>query len=983
MAAPIIKTSFAAGELTPSLQGRVDLAKYQVGAAVMRNFFVDPRGGATTRPGTRHVAQSRPGIGTPVPRLVPFVFNSQQAYVLELHAGRMRVIFDGAVVTRAPFAIAAAGNAASGVQLRLVVAGHDFVAGDMVRLDSVAGLARPSGISAVNGRTFLVSHVDGTEVYLSEQDSDAGYRRVDPSGWTPFVSGIVSKVFEILTPWASDDLFSLNFVQSADVMTVTHLDYPAYDIKRYAAADWRIEPEVYGAQVPPPTDVLATPLATGDAATQLFFYPYVVTALDANGRESAVGAGASCVNKALDPSLALPGGGTVSRVNQITWTAVPGATQYRVYKAQPIPDGLQGTGPYTYGVVGNVFTIQFTDVNYAPDFTQGPPVPRDPFNGGAANRPNCCAYLQQRRVFGGSRENPSTLWLSRPGQFTNFNVSEPTQDDDAITAALNATEVNTITSLITAPGGLLALTSGGAYLITGEGGVTPSTLNAQPQAFVGAQDGLQPLRVGNQLLYAQSRGSIVAELAYNFYSSTFASQDISVLSAHLLENHRIVQWVYAGEPFHMVWAVRDDGVLLSLTYLKEQEVYGWARHDTHGSVVSIATIPEGREDAVYLVVKRLTGIGYTYHVERMVQRVGAGDPVAAIPATAEAAWCVDGGAAYEPQPRNGWLDVVSVDRGLLIEPAVGHGGVGYVNPVVEINDPTGTGGDVRASIFNGVINGAVLINGGRGYSDPRLIVRDASGSGAALTVALATYMTFTSPTPPEAIGAVVRVRGGKGRVEAIEGQSFRCRMERMPTAMANGETPDQMLRAEPGTWTVSYDVTRVGGLDHLNGSTVQVLADGQVHAPRQVVNGEVALDIPASHVIVGQGFTAQLQTMPVEIPQGSTLQGRRKSVSKVVVRLRESRGLVVGQSWNDLFELPQREHEPWGAPTRLQRGGQALQAAYEGAPLALEPLVTDDLEVPIQTDWTETGVICIQQSWPLPATVLAVIPFLTPGDTTQ
>jgi hypothetical protein len=94
----LIQTSFAAGEISPSVWARVDLAKYKVGAATMRNFFVDYRGGAASRPGTRYVATSATPASGPPPRLVPFQFSTLQSYVLEFGAGYIAFYKNGAQV---------------------------------------------------------------------------------------------------------------------------------------------------------------------------------------------------------------------------------------------------------------------------------------------------------------------------------------------------------------------------------------------------------------------------------------------------------------------------------------------------------------------------------------------------------------------------------------------------------------------------------------------------------------------------------------------------------------------------------------------------------------------------------------------------------------------------------------------------------------------------------------------------------------------
>ena len=79
--ASVIQTSFNAGELSPTLDGRVDLAKYGSGCSKMENFIPLVQGGARKRSGTRFVKEVKDS--TKATRLIPFEFNTDQAYILE------------------------------------------------------------------------------------------------------------------------------------------------------------------------------------------------------------------------------------------------------------------------------------------------------------------------------------------------------------------------------------------------------------------------------------------------------------------------------------------------------------------------------------------------------------------------------------------------------------------------------------------------------------------------------------------------------------------------------------------------------------------------------------------------------------------------------------------------------------------------------------------------------------------------------------
>ncbi len=95
MTNPVIQPSFNSGEWAPALNARVDLAKYHSGAALLRNFFVDYRGGATTRPGTRYIRWT---FGNTSVRLIPFQASFAVTYILEFGQGYVRFINNGATV---------------------------------------------------------------------------------------------------------------------------------------------------------------------------------------------------------------------------------------------------------------------------------------------------------------------------------------------------------------------------------------------------------------------------------------------------------------------------------------------------------------------------------------------------------------------------------------------------------------------------------------------------------------------------------------------------------------------------------------------------------------------------------------------------------------------------------------------------------------------------------------------------------------------
>lgn len=252
--------------------------------------------------------------------------------------------------------------------------------------------------------------------------------------------------------------------------------------------------------------------------------------------------------------------------------------------------------------------------------------------------PGVAAYYQQRRVYGSSLNNPDTYWMTQPGLFTNMDSSIPVTDADAIIGTPWAQQVNGIQFMVPMPGGLVILTGKGAWQLNGgsQAAITPSNQVATPQAYNGCNGTIPPITINYDILYVQAKGSIFRDLAYNFFTNIYTGTDLTVLSNHLFNDFQMVQAAYAEEPYKLVWVVRNDGKMLCLTYLKEQDVYAWTRHDTDGLFVSVCSITEPPVDAVYCIVQRYVQGNWYYYSERMNNRLW--DDI-------EDTYCVDAGVS--------------------------------------------------------------------------------------------------------------------------------------------------------------------------------------------------------------------------------------------------------------------------------------------------------------------------------------------------
>jgi hypothetical protein len=323
---------------------------------------------------------------------------------------------------------------------------------------------------------------------------------------------------------------------------------------------------------------------------------------------------------------------------------------------------------------GDTITITGDGTGAAATLTIGPQ---------SGTYPGVVAYFQQRRVYASTGQQPDTYFMSQPGAFLNFDTSIPPVDSDAITGTPWSQQVNGIQWMIAMPGGLVTGTGLGAWLVSGGGGsfgglpqqgITPADEAAAPQAANGFSATVQPIPINYHLLYVQQGGTVVRDLQYNLYANIYQGDDISALSTHLIIGYTITQWTWCEVPFKVVWAVRNDGVLLSLTFLKEQEVYGWARHDTQGAVVSVCSVSEPPYNALYMIVKRTVQGAPQYFVERMDDRVWP---------SLTSSWCVDSGLRYSGPPITtvagldhlDGLTVTGLADGDVIPPTVVSGGI--------------------------------------------------------------------------------------------------------------------------------------------------------------------------------------------------------------------------------------------------------------------------------------------------------------------
>ncbi len=147
----------------------------------------------------------------------------------------------------------------------------------------------------------------------------------------------------------------------------------------------------------------------------------------------------------------------------------------------------------------------------------------------------------------------------------------------------------------------------------------------------------------------------------------------------------------------------------------------------------------------------------------------------------------------------------------------------------------------------------------------------------------------------------------------------------------------------------------VSGLDHLEGKTVSVLADGQAIGTFTVSSGSITLgtEDPGYGVVhVGLGYNCDLQTLRFDLATNETIQYSRKNMKKLIFRFKKSSGGYAGPDADNLTLIKWRQDEEWLQPNELK---------------------TEDVEHVMKATWDREGKIYFRQSDPLPTTILALI----------
>jgi hypothetical protein len=646
--------SFNAGELSPRLHARADFSKYPAGLETCENLIPLAEGGLMRRSGSRYVAELK--SSSVQGRLRRFQFSDIQAYIIEMaeqafrfyrHQGQITVADTDGAITNGTFAAGisswidqstgGAGNQIShdATNGRLTLETSGIAADDIgwaeqaVTIDAaftaVEHLLKFRVIGAPSDRIELRigTTSTGSEV-IADRLCEVGYYCVPftPGATTFYVQFRNRGIFrdkdvqiddvslgddaavELQTPYVETDLFTLVGAQSADVLYLFHPSYPTHKLERRGHADWALveiawQDGPWGANNEGLTDTTLTPSATSGLGV-------TVTASSTEGINSGDGFQSTDIRRLVridNPASDIDWGWGI--IVAVTSTTVCTVDVRRAFGATTADERWRlGSWSETTGY------------------------------------PAAAAFYQQRLAAANTTDRPQTFWASNTADFENMSPDSANatgkwdgtvEDDDALDYTISADDVNAIRWISPGKETLVIGTVGGEWVVSSSGSViTPSDVVVDPATSHGTAN-IQPLRVGNVVLFIQRALRKIREFAFEFTVDGFQAIDMTRLAEHVTRGGT-VEMAYAEEPNALVWAVRGDGVLLSMTFRREEDVVGWARHIIGGSfgagnavVESAAVIPgadgagqvqssESR-DEVWIIVKRTINAVTTRYIE--------------------------------------------------------------------------------------------------------------------------------------------------------------------------------------------------------------------------------------------------------------------------------------------------------------------------------------------------------------------------------
>lgn len=871
--------NFASGQLSPSVWARTDRPFYNTGVEILRNFIPLLTGGAYYRPGFRYINHTRLNQ---VAFLLPFEFNDEQSYVLEFTEQKMRVIKDGGNVLEAAKTVTGVTKASPGV---VTVTTHGFSTGDEVYFSGVGGMTE------LNGQFYLVVKIDANTFSLKDIDGTV----INTSSFTAFSSGgSVARVYEISTPYLLEHLEELKLIQSADLGYLVHPGYEPRKITRTDHAAWTLSTyqrtvlakTITGITRASPGVITATAhgFVDGDRVIirgvagmeELNENTYLVVYIGADTFSLTTVAGA-----AIDTSAygAYDSGGEVAKIliAPSLRTAITGISKADPGVVSSTAHGLiTGDKLLIFGVVGmtevneqwywakridaNSFSLvdefgQDVDTSAFTAWSSGGTVAK------AQGRfivqgefPGAVGFFGGRLWMGGSDEEPDIMHGSRgantttgASRFDDFTVGTAAADSVQYQITSQNGTADRIRWFSGTPGFLIIGTFGGVYKANGGSdgaAITPSAIAVVPLSSYGTAN-MNPLFVGGHTVYVEVGNRTLRSFEYDILEDTYLSSDKSLLADEITYGG-VKQIAFTQGRPEIIWGVRDDGRLLSCTFLAREDVAGWAEHSLggEGKVLSVAADyrPDNFDRLMVCVERTIDG-----KTRRSLEYIDQDPQI--------------------PDEIDEYTEVSAEDEDLAR----------FRNLVFEKQKEF-----VR-------LDSAVFLDT---TQTTTLTLGALTGDGITAT---AGANVFSAGDVGKYI-AIKYVTGDEAGWAQIVGYTS--------PSIVTADIKQDFLSVNVASSGWYLMTSQVSGLSFWEGAEIDIVVDGGAHPSKTVADGVVLLDYPARYVILGFKYLGVGRSLDLEFGAAiGVAQGRPRNIHRLIFKFRNTMGGKYGTTTRKMYKV--------------------------------------------------------------------------------
>jgi len=254
-----------------------------------------------------------------------------------------------------------------------------------------------------------------------------------------------------------------------------------------------------------------------------------------------------------------------------------------------------------------------------------------PTEWGANNYPSIGVIFQERLYLTGCPEQPGQIWASAIGatSYDYYTFTLGVNPTDAFTFTIDSDRADHIRWLAVESNSLMIGTDYNEYEMVGQDpdlAIGPTNIKFVRNTNYGSE-AVPPIFLGSDLCFVQRGSTKLRAINYSIAKNKKISKDLSIMSEHLFRESPVISSGYSNTPDTLGWFLREDGVLIIISYEPETNITGWfvfelGANVADDTVITSVAIVEGMvEDSphteVFISVQRMIGSDTVVYIERL------------------------------------------------------------------------------------------------------------------------------------------------------------------------------------------------------------------------------------------------------------------------------------------------------------------------------------------------------------------------------